>query len=114
MGERRIVTEYLEIELERELWRCRRCDHEIGPARENYKRGLLLCDRDPRDVHPPGIEAEATFAPDPRWCRIVEYYCPGCGVQVEAEYLPPGHPLTHDIEIDIDALKRTVAEEAGS
>jgi hypothetical protein len=25
------------------------------------------------------------------------------------EYLPPGHPLTHDIELDIDALKKTEA-----
>ena len=24
---------------------------------------------------------------------------------VEAEYLPPGHPPVHDIELDIDALK---------
>jgi hypothetical protein len=24
---------------------------------------------------------------------------------VEAEYLPPGHPPLHDIELDIDALK---------
>jgi acetone carboxylase gamma subunit len=23
----------------------------------------------------------------------------------EVEYLPPGHPPTHDIELDIDALK---------
>jgi hypothetical protein len=25
---------------------------------------------------------------------------------VEVEYLPPGHPLTHDIDVDVDALKR--------
>jgi acetone carboxylase gamma subunit len=25
---------------------------------------------------------------------------------VEVEYLPPGHPITHDMELDIDALKR--------
>jgi len=24
---------------------------------------------------------------------------------VETEYLPPGHPLTHDIEIDVSRLK---------
>jgi acetone carboxylase, gamma subunit len=37
--------------------------------------------------------------------RIVEFYCPGCSTQVETEYLPPGHPITHDIEIDVDRLK---------
>jgi acetone carboxylase gamma subunit len=39
------------------------------------------------------------------WCRILEYYCAGCGTMVETEYLPPGHPPLHDIELDIDALK---------
>jgi len=24
---------------------------------------------------------------------------------LEAEYLPPGHPITHDIELDFDRLK---------
>jgi acetone carboxylase gamma subunit len=24
---------------------------------------------------------------------------------VEVEYLPPGHPITHDIELDVDRLK---------
>jgi acetophenone carboxylase len=27
---------------------------------------------------------------------------------VETEYLPPGHPITHDIEIDLDALKKRI------
>jgi hypothetical protein len=25
---------------------------------------------------------------------------------IENEYLPPGHPITHEIELDIDALKQ--------
>ena len=40
-----------------------------------------------------------TFAPDPNFCRILEFYCPGCGRQVESEYLPPGHPLTQDTSL---------------
>jgi acetophenone carboxylase len=36
---------------------------------------------------------------------LVEFYCPSCGVMVENEMLPPGHPVTHDIELDIDNLK---------
>ncbi len=46
-----------------------------------------------------------SFSPDPLWVRIVEFYCPGCGTQIETEYLPPGHPITRDIEIDLDQLK---------
>ncbi len=103
------VTEYLEIDIDSEQWRCRRCHHVLGPARDNYKRGLLVHDRDPKEIHRPIIDPNKyrfTFAPDSGWCRILEYYCPGCGVQVETEYLPPGHPPTHDIELDIDDLKR--------
>ena len=99
------VTEYLDLDLDREQWLCNRCGHEIGPARESYKRGCLLYDRDPREIHPPLVPGSFSFSPDPLWVRIVEFYCPGCGTQVETEYLPPGHPITHDIEIDLDSLK---------
>jgi acetone carboxylase, gamma subunit len=103
--EREVITEYLEIDLETERWHCRRCGHDIASAREDYKRGLLLYDRDPREIYQAKIDAEYSHAPDPEWCRIVEYYCPGCATQIELEYLPPGHPLTHDLQLDIDALK---------
>jgi acetophenone carboxylase len=102
---REVVTEYLEIDVKTERWHCRRCDQNIGDARQNYKRGLLLFDRDPSDIHESIITGEYTYAPDPEWCRIVEFYCPGCAAQLEVEYLPPGHPITHDIEIDVDWLK---------
>jgi acetophenone carboxylase len=99
------VTEYLDLDIERERWLCNRCGHEIGPARENYKKGCLLYDRDPREIHPPLVSGEFNFSPDPLWVRIVEIYCPCCGTQIETEYLPPGHPITHDIEFDLDSLK---------
>jgi acetophenone carboxylase len=99
------VTEYLDLELESEQWLCNRCNHTLGPARENYKQGCLLYDRDPREVHLPIVDGQFSFAPDPLWVRIVEFYCPGCGTQIETEYLPPGHPITWDIEIDVDSLK---------
>jgi len=99
------VTEYLDLDLDQEQWMCNRCGHTIGPARGNYKNGCLLYDRDPREIHMALVEGPYSFAPDPLWVRIVEFYCPGCGAQIETEYLPPGHPITHDIEIDIDALK---------
>ncbi|NMO00663.1 acetone carboxylase subunit gamma [Gordonia sp. TBRC 11910] len=104
-----LVTENLRIDLDAEIWECRSCDGEIISARDNYKRGLLVYDRDPREIHQPLLDPEKyeyTFSPDPSWCRILEYYCPSCGQLVEAEYLPPGHPPTHDIEFDIDKLKQ--------
>jgi acetone carboxylase gamma subunit len=104
------VTEYLDLDLDGEQWLCNRCGHAIGPARESYKRGCLLYDRDPREIHPPLVPGPFSFSPDPLWVRIVEFYCPGCGAQVETEYLPPGHPITHDIEIDLDSLKERLSK----
>ena len=104
---KRQITEYLDIDLETEMWCCHTCDQELVSARESYKRGCLVAERDPTEIHRPGVEGERfTFAPDPEWCRIVEFYCPECGTMVENEYLPPGHPITHDIELDIDKMKR--------
>ena len=103
-----LVTEYLRIDLDAETWECRRCNHGLGNARDNYKRGLLVYDRDPREIHRPLLDPakyDRTYSPDPAWCRILEYYCPNCGTMVEVEYLPPGHPPLRDIEFDIDALK---------
>ncbi|MDB6104352.1 MAG: acetone carboxylase subunit gamma [Gammaproteobacteria bacterium] len=102
------ITEYLRIDLEAEQWECRRCERVLGNARDNYKRGLLVYDRDPREIHKPLLDPRKyvrTYSPDPAWCRILEYYCPQCGTMLEVEYLPPGHPPLHDIELDIDALK---------
>lgn len=100
------ITEYLDIELESERWKCNRCGYDIGDARDSYKKGCLVRDRDPREIHfPIGPSKEFNFSFDPDWMRIVEFYCPGCAVMVENEYLPPGHPLTWDIQLDIDKLK---------
>ena len=102
------VTAALAIDLQREVWECTRCAQTLGSAREPYKHGLNVRDRAPSDVHAPILDPDQydfTFAPDPKWCRLLEYYCPNCGLLVEAEYLVPGHPPTQDIEFDIDALK---------
>ena len=99
------ITEHLDLDVDREEWLCNRCGRTFGPARENYKKGCLLYERDPREIHPPIVTGSFNFSPDPLWVRIVEFYCPGCGTQIETEYLPPGHPITHDIELDLDKLK---------
>jgi len=113
MDTRRRITEYLDLDLRSERWSCNRCSADLGSARANYKEGCLIAARDPREVHPPMVEGDEeayTFAPDPDWCRIVEFYCPGCGTLIETEYLPPGHPITHDIELDIDSMRRRLDE----
>lgn len=103
--ERVRMTEYLDLDVETETWHCNRCGHSLTSASENYKKGCLVHERDPREIHPPLLDAEFNFSPDPEWIRIIEFYCPQCGTQVETEYLPPGHPITHDIELDLASLK---------
>lgn len=109
MSTRIHFAEYLDADLDAERWRCHDCDHDLGSLRDDYKRGLLIGERDPGEIHPPGFEGEYTFSPKGTWVRILEFYCPGCGRQVETEYLPPGHPLTRDTDLDVDALKARLA-----
>lgn len=109
------MTEYLYIDLDTEQWVCRPCGKELGDARGSYKEGTLVYDRDPEEIHPPILDPEKyefTFSPDPKFCRILEYYCPQCATQMETEYVPPGHPPTIDMIWDIDAL-RAQWEERG-
>jgi acetone carboxylase, gamma subunit len=106
------ITEYLAVDLETDRWNCMVCGHDLGSAEGNYKKGCLVAARNPLEVHNPGVDpngVDRVFGPDPNWVRIVEFYCPGCATLIEVEYLPPGHPLTHDIELDLSALKRRFA-----
>ena len=101
------ITEYLEIDLDQEKWCCQRCGHALIGARKNYKKGCLVAEKPFEEVHPALVEGkEYSFSPDPNYCRLLEFYCPACGVIIENEYLPPGHPITHDIDLDVDALKK--------
>ena len=103
-----LMTEYLRVDLDAEQWECRVCDHVIGSATKSYKEGMLVHDRDPREIHPPILDPERykfTFSPDPEWVRILEYYCPNCGTQVETEYAIPGHPPLYDMQPDLPALR---------
>ena len=108
------ITEYLEVDLDDETWHCKRCGHALAAAKDNYKSGTLVCQRDITDVHPPLVEGQNySFTPDPDYCRLLEFYCPKCATLIETEYLPPGHPITHDIELDMEALKSKHAEQGG-
>ena len=107
MGKKAQITEYLDIDLENEIWCCHKCGRELNSARDSYKKGCLVYERDPRTIHNPVIEEGPwSFSPPADWVAIVEFYCPGCGIMIENELLPLGHPITYDIELDIDKLKQ--------
>jgi acetophenone carboxylase len=103
---KRQVTENLEVDLDRLEWCCHHCGSSLGPARENYKKGCLIAERSPHEIWRPLVDEKHSFSYDPGWTRLVEFYCPGCAVMMDVEMLPPGHPITHDIELDLDELVR--------
>lgn len=107
------VTEYLVINLDTEQWECRSCGSSLTGISRNYKFGTLVYNRDPREIHRPRLDVERysyNYAPDPEWCRILEYYCPSCGTMIETEYTVPGHPPIMDIEFDVEALRARARE----
>ncbi len=106
------MHEYVEIARlgdGRLVLRCRKCSHVHGPANENYKNGALR-----RVV---GLYARAeTALPDGALglAELHEYFCPGCGTQVDVEIHCPGVEAAAipiwDIQLDLT----TVSVSAGS
>lgn len=45
-----------------------------------------------------------TYAADPEWSVIREYYCPECNIQLEVEAVPPGYPVIFDFLPDLEAF----------
>jgi acetone carboxylase, gamma subunit len=78
------------------------CGHEFGDWRENWKLQAVVFVRNTArrlaEIYP------GPRSPDPAWCEIREFYCPGCGVQLEVENVPPGYPVSFDFLPDIDGL----------
>ena len=110
------ITETVEIDLDKEMWCCSQCHAEIHPAREPYVKGCLVYERPAAEIYGPAIpvksdSASISYAPQPDFMRVVEFYCPECGSLMTVQYLPPGHPITLEIELDIDKLKK---KHAGS
>lgn len=100
---RRQVGEYLGLDVDEEVFFCWKCDRELGAARDvNFKQYLLINERPPSEVYPPW----PGFSGRDDMCVIREFYCPGCGTMMETECVPPGHPVMHDLEIDIDSLRQ--------
>ena len=72
---------------------CSKCEHEHGNAQDNFKLHCLIYDQDPKEIQP------GEMGPDKDWMIYREFYCPGCGTQVEVEATPPGMPILHSIEL---------------
>ena len=102
------IHEYLDIVQQRGSLRvaCRKCDHDLGAAEQNYK---LAC------VHAEIDKDALTGLPPPGGRHsigsYVEYYCPGCGTLLDVETRCPSvegekiEPIW-DIALAPAALKR--------
>jgi acetophenone carboxylase len=106
------ITEYLDVDVAREMWCCHVCGRDLIGARENYKRGY---ERDPKEIYPPIFQGnpQVTLTTADGYGVFVEFYCPGCGTMIENELLPPGYPPTHDIELDLEQLRARMNADAG-
>ncbi len=83
--------------------RCR-CGHDFGDYRVNWKLAALIHVRETetalREVY------RGREQPDPTWVQIREYYCPGCGAQLEVEAVPRGCPPDFEFLPDLDTFYR--------
>ena len=66
---------------------CSKCGFVYCDKSENFKLYCLVYQQDPKEIHP-GI-----LGPDKEWTVYREFYCPGCGTQIEVEVTPPGTPI---------------------
>ena len=80
------------------------CGHEFGDYRENWKLKALIHIRDTQkeldEIYP------YPSKPEPEYCEIREYYCPGCGTQLEVDSVPFAYPAVFDFLPDLDSFYR--------
>ncbi len=85
---------------EEKLIKCS-CGFEYGSYLKNWKESALVYERNPQD----GEVFVGPRACDPEWMVLREFYCPGCGTQLEVESVPPGYPFIFDFLPDLDGLE---------
>lgn len=71
---------------------CKECGFIFRDAEDNFKNYCLVYERDPGEILP-GPESDDRMVPEKDWLIFREFYCPGCGRQVEVEGTPPGTPI---------------------
>lgn len=76
------------------------CGHEFGDYRRNWKQSALVYERDPGD----GEVLSRDHAVEADWMIFREFFCPGCGAQLEVEAVPPGHPIVFNALPNVDGL----------
>jgi acetone carboxylase gamma subunit len=81
-----------------------RCGQEFGDYRVNWKLEALINVRDSEETLSEVYRGREQ--PDPQWIQVREYYCPGCGTQLEVEAVPRGTPPDFEFLPDLDTYYR--------
>jgi acetone carboxylase, gamma subunit len=80
------------------------CGQELGDYRDNWKTNALIYVRDTeeklQEIYP------GPRCPDPEKNEIREFFCPGCGRQLEVDAVPPGYPILANFTPDLEAFYR--------
>jgi acetone carboxylase, gamma subunit len=77
---------------------------EFGDYRQNWKLKARIFVRETneayREIYPELMHA------DPKWMEMREYYDPLDGTLLEIEAVPPGYPIVHSFQPDLEAFYR--------
>lgn len=78
--------------------------YEFGDYRQNWKLKARIFVRDTneayREVYPEMMHA------DPQWMELREYYDPIDGTLLDVEVVPPGYPIVHNFQPDVESFYR--------
>jgi acetone carboxylase, gamma subunit len=77
---------------------------DFGDYRRNWKLEALIFERDSDDL----IDElyPRLMGSDPRWMTLREYYCPASLTLLEVEAVPPGYPIIHTFQPDVETFYR--------
>jgi len=75
---------------------------EFGDYRQNWKLKARIFVRDSAERYRE-IYTEMAHA-DPEWMEMREFYDPLDGTLLDVEVVPPGYPLIHDFEPDLEGF----------
>lgn len=81
-----------------------RAGFDFGDYRLNWKLKALIFERDSDElmdeIYPRLMGA------DPHWMTLREYYCPTSKTLLDVEAVPPGYPIVHAFQPDLEGFYR--------
>ena len=81
-----------------------RAGFDFGDYRRNWKLSALIFERDSDElmdeIYPRLMGA------DPQWMTLREYYCPKSLTMLDVEAVPPGYPIVHTFQPDLEGFYR--------